>query len=76
MYNDNKSNKLHVPLSKAFNLGSLKTKEGIVSGTGSIFLLRIITATNTIIETVITNLNTNLSFIACYLLIKKLNLNF
>jgi hypothetical protein len=58
---------LQVPLIKAFSLGSLYTKDGTVSGTGNIFLLRIITATNTKMETPITKRKTNLSLITFFL---------
>jgi len=51
-YNESNKRMLQVPLIKALSLGRKYVKDGITSGRGMIFRFKIITATNTIIETV------------------------
>ena len=52
---------LQVPFNSAFSFGKNGVKEGMVSGVGKIFLLRINTTTNTNMDTAATNRNINLS---------------
>jgi hypothetical protein len=62
-YNESNNSTLQVPFSMALSFGRYNVNEGVTSGTGKIFLLRITTTANTNMDTAATKRNINLSVI-------------